>query len=285
MKNIFITGVSSGIGKDAVRYLINKGFRVHGSVRKNEDADDMVASYGDAFVPYILDVTVKESIYKARNILKERLEDGRLDVLINNAGVAIPGPLYHVSDTDFENQMKVNLLGVRMVTNALLPLLGYGDFSKEKPGKIINISSVSGLFTTPFNGAYCISKHALECMNDVYRRELLPFGIDVIAIEPGPIKSEIWKKNLGAMDKYQNSPYKDILQKADKMIKNAEMSALPVETVSKKIFSIIEDRKPSTRNLVHRKKWLFLILAKFVPDRVADRLIWKNFSKESYRPV
>jgi NAD(P)-dependent dehydrogenase (short-subunit alcohol dehydrogenase family) len=285
MKNIFITGVSSGIGKDAVRYLIEKGFQVHGSVRKKEDADQIVALYGNNFSPYIFDVKDKEAIYHVRDKLKDRLPDGHLDVLVNNAGVAIPGPLYHVSDEDFENQIQINLFGVRTVTNAFLPLLGYGDFSKQNPGKIINISSVSGLFTTPFNGAYCISKHALECMNDVYRRELLPFGIDVVAIEPGPIKSDIWKKNLGVMEKYKHSPYKHILAKADKMIENAEKSAMPVEAISKKIFSIIQDRKPSTRNVIHRKKWLFLFLSKFVPDRMADRLIWKNFNKNTYRPV
>lgn len=285
MKNIFITGISSGIGKNITEKLLNKGYVVHGSVRSDEDEIQLRKIFKKNLFIYRFDVTKSEEIISALSSFEENLQGARLNCLINNAGLAVPGPLYHLSDDEFYHQINVNLLGVRKVTNTFLPYLGYGDHSKINPGKIINISSVSGLFSTPFNGSYCISKHALESMTDVYRRELMPFGIDVIAVEPGPIKSEIWRKNIGAMEPYYDSPYGEILKKADTMIENAEKSALPAEIVSNKILEIIQSKNPKTRYLIHRKPLLFKILSRFLPDRFVDKLIWKNFSKNSYRPV
>jgi NAD(P)-dependent dehydrogenase (short-subunit alcohol dehydrogenase family) len=285
MKNIFITGISSGIGKNAAQYLVDKGFTVHGSVRNTASANAVKQEIKKNLFVYIFDVTDDEGIRAALGDVKSNLGDKSLDVLINNAGIAVPGPLFELSDEKFTNQMNVNVFAVRKVTNALLPLLGYGDTTKKNPGKIINISSVSGLFNTPFNGAYCISKHALESMTDIYRRELIPFGIDVIAIEPGPIKSKIWDKNLGAMQAYYGGSYGELLKKADTMIENAKTSALPTEVVSKKIFEIINNKSPKTRYIIHKKRFLFKLMTKFLPDRITDRLIWKNFKQNTYRPV
>ncbi|MBK8348205.1 MAG: SDR family NAD(P)-dependent oxidoreductase [Saprospiraceae bacterium] len=127
-----------------------------------------------------------------------------------------------------------------------------------------------------FNGAYCISKHALESMNDVYRRELSMFGIQVIAIEPGPIKTEIWNKNMGTLDRFKDTPYGNILASADKMIKNSEMSAFNVKVISDIISGIIADPRPKTRFLVHRKPFLFKLLAYYLPDRIVDKNDQKN---------
>lgn len=285
MKNIFITGISSGIGNHAALYLIEKGCTVHGSVRTDEDEIAIKEQIKKNLFIYRFDVTDSGQIKSAALALKVNLAGNPLDVLINNAGLAVPGPIFHLKDEDFSHQFEVNLMGVRKVTNALLPYLGYGDKTKSNPGKIINISSVSGLFTTPFNGSYCISKHALESMNDVYRRELMPFGIDVIAIEPGPVKSKIWQKNLGAMKAYYDSPYGDVLKKADTMIANAEKTALPTEVISEKIFEIIYNKRPKPRYLIHRKPFLFKLISRYLPDRFVDKMIWKNFRKNTYRPV
>lgn len=285
MKNIFISGVSSGIGHDAARYLLGKGLIVHGSYRKESDLQRLKIEFAEKIYLYRFDVLDKEAIQDCIVKLKSNLNGEDLDVLINNAGIAVPGALMDISDQDFEHQIHVNLIGVRNVTNAFLPLMGFGTQNKNRDKKIINISSVSGIFNTPFNGPYCISKHALESMNDVYRRELIPFGIDVIAVEPGPIKTKIWSKNLGVMKKYDDSVYQNVLGKADKMIMNAEKNALPVERVSQVIYRIIMKTKPKTRYLIHKKKWMFKILAHLLPDRLVDKLIWKNFKNNTYRPV
>ena len=287
MKAVFITGISSGIGLDATRILIENGYHVLGTVRKEEDKERLLGQFKDRLDVFIMDVTDDEAIKKVAVEIEDKLNGTPLTCLINNAGLAVPGPLMLMSDDEFQYQMEVNVMAVRKVTNACLPMLGFQENFQDKPGKIINISSVSGLFNNPFNGAYSISKHALESMNDVYRRELLKFGIDVIAIEPGPIKTKIWGKNIGGLDKYKDSLYSDLLGKADKMIEQAEAGALPVETVSELILHIIENDRPKTRYIVHRKKRLFKLFAKYLPDRMQDRLVWKTLNKKDakYRPV
>ncbi len=283
-KYVLITGVSSGIGKDALRLLHGEGFHIFGSVRQEEKAQELIKQYPQRFTPLCFDVRDHKAVIEASKKVFECCSN--LFALINNAGIAVPGPMEHLSEEDFENQLDVNLKSVRRITNIFLPLLGADPEFKKKPGRIVNISSVSGLFNTPFNGAYCISKHALESMTDVYRRELRRYNIKVIAIEPGPIKTEIWSKNLNSMDKFKHTDYNDVLEKANKMIENSEKSALPVDHISKLILKCITTKNPKTRYLVHRNKLIFKFLTNYMPDKFVDRLIQKTINKsESYRPV
>ncbi len=287
MQYVVITGISSGIGLDATRILIDNGYHVFGTVRKESDKERLLHKFSTGLDAFITDVTDDEGIKSVCSKIKDIIGDAPLKALINNAGIAVPGPIMLMSDEEFYYQINVNVMAVRKVTNAFLPLLGFKKNFSHEPGKIINISSISGLFNNPFNGAYSISKHALESMNDVYRRELLKFGIDVIAIEPGPIKTKIWGKNIGGLDKYKDSLYGDLVVKADKMIEQAEANALPVEDVSNLILKVIEDARPRTRYIVHRNKRIFKIFAKYLPDRMQDRLVWKTLNKKDakYRPV
>jgi NAD(P)-dependent dehydrogenase (short-subunit alcohol dehydrogenase family) len=286
MQNIFITGVSSGIGYDAAKKFIQQGNHVIGTVRKDEDAKRLSQEFGDKATILIFDVRDQIKMDAEIQRIKPMLAQHGLSCLINNAGMAVPGPLQYLSEEEFEMELDVNVKSVRRVTNALLPYLGTDKKTTFKPGKIINISSVSGLFNSPFNGAYCISKHALESMTDVYRRELAMFGIQVIAIEPGPIKTEIWRKNLGALDKFDQTEYGEVLASANKMIENSEKSALEVELISKLLLKIYFDPNPKTRYLVHRKKLMFRILSSWLPDKWADRLVAKAIAKkDNYRPV
>jgi NAD(P)-dependent dehydrogenase (short-subunit alcohol dehydrogenase family) len=287
MKNIVITGISSGIGLDAARLLLEKGHQVFGSVRKEEDKKRLLDRFPERLHILQMDVADDLAIEKAFKEVHSILDGKPLDVLINNAGLAVPGPIMLMTDDDFYHQMNINVFAVRKVTNAFLPLLGFKENYPHQPGKLINISSISGLFNNPFNGAYSVSKHALESLNDVYRRELMMFGIDVIAIEPGPIKTEIWKKNKGGLNKYSDSVYGELLSKADKMIEQAEKGALPVEQVSELIHHIIDSEKPKTRYIVHKNKLMFKLFAKYLPDRLQDKLVWKTLNKKDgkYRPV
>mgnify|MGYP005697055481 FL=1 len=182
--------------------------------------------------------------------------------------------------------MDVNLKSVRRITNTFLPLLGATTDFKGAPGRIINISSVSGLFSSPFNGPYSISKHALESMTDVYRRELRRYGIKVMAIEPGPIKTKIWGKNLNSMAQFADTDYYDILQKADKMIENTEKNALPVARTSNVILKCITKKHPKTRYIVHKNAFVFKIVANYLPDKLVDWFIQRSLSKGNrHRPV
>jgi short-subunit dehydrogenase len=284
MRNIFITGVSTGIGYDAMKTLVSKGYHIIGSVRKIEDADRLKAEFGSKASILTFDVTDYQTMEKEIDSIRPMLSSHGLYCLINNAGLAVPGPMELLQTEELSYQMNVNVLAVHKITNLLLPYLGTNK--EYTPGKIINISSISGLFNSPYNGAYCISKHALESMTDVYRRELSSFGIQVIAIEPGPIQTEIWGKNKGQLDRFLNSAYGEILSNADKMIEGAEKSAFPVSVISDTIYKILSTSNPKTRYLIHRKPTLFKLLAYYLPDKMVDKLIAKTLAKkENYRPI
>lgn len=284
MKNIFITGVSTGIGFDALTSLVSRGYFVIGTVRKSEDSDKLKKEFGDKCIILIFDVRDVDKCTAEIKKVIPKLEKEGLFCLINNAGIAIPGPLQHITEDEFEQQMDVNVKSVRRITNMLLPYLGTDK--KYEPGKIINISSVSGLFNSPYNGSYCISKHALESMTDVYRRELAMFGIRVSAIQPGPIKTEIWNKSKGTLDRFKDTAYGELLSSADKMIENAEKSAFDVKVVTDIIINILQTKQPKTKYLIHRKKFLFRLLAFYLPDKLVDKMIAKTLAKkDNYRPV
>ena len=284
LKNIVITGVSSGIGRASLDLLHEKGYHIFGSVRNQADADKLSKIYPDRFTPLLFDVQNHDEVVRASKVVFKHCET--LAGLINNAGIAIPGPLEHLSEQQFEKQLDVNVKSIRRITNLFLPLLGTKPGSAKQPGRIINISSVSGLYNSPFNGAYSISKHALESMTDIYRRELRRYGIKVIAIEPGPIKTEIWKKNLNKMDEFKDSDYYEVLQKADKIIENAERNALPVENVSRLVAKCLTVSRPKTRYIVHKNKFAFRLMAYYLPDKITDWLVHKTLtSSNRHRPI
>ncbi len=268
-KYILITGVSSGIGHGLASHYINNGHRVIGTVRRVEDANDL--SHPN-FHKIVFDVIDKLGITTFHEKVKSILGDNQLYALINNAGIAKAGPLECVSDEDFEMQMEVNVNAVRRITNAMLPMM-------QTDSRIINMSSVSGLFNSPFTGPYCISKHALESMCDIYRRELAMFGIKVIAIEPGPIKTKIWSKARGTFDKFMHTRYASIAPNADKMIDNAERHALDVSHVAAACDKAMFLANPRPRYIVHKKKRTFKFIASYVPDRMIDWLVARNLKK------
>ena len=287
MKYVLITGVSTGIGHDATRYLITKGFYVLGSVRSAEDAKKLSILFPSNFTALIFDVTDQAAIDKSLLKVKKMLSGQPLSALVNNAGIAVAGPLKYVTSEELSHQLDVNVLGVHRTTNAFAPLLGATRDFPHAPGRIINISSVSGLFASPFTGPYSISKYALESMNDVYRREFLPFGVDVIAIEPGPIRTPIWDKikEVDLAAKFPNTDYDDMLPKANEIIRSAEKNALPVEQISKLIHKIITIKRPRPRYMVHHGKLGFNIVRKLMPTRLVDRIIKKAvFEKGGFRP-
>ncbi len=277
MKKILVTGVSSGIGFEICRYFIQKGYMAIGSVRKEVDAIRVKEQLGANFIPLIFDVRDITKTQDEISRIKPILEENGILLLVNNAGIAVPGPLEFIAEEDFEKQLDINVKSVRRITNLLLPYLGIDQ--RYPKGKIINISSVSGLFVSPFNAAYSISKFALEALTDGYRRELLPFGIKVIAVQPGPITTKIWNKNLGALKKYETTRYGDILKNADKMINEAEKSALPVIEVSKVIWKILNKRHPKTRYLVHKSPRIFKLFTNWLSDSIQDKLVFKTMQK------
>lgn len=280
MQYILITGVSSGIGFDALKYFSNEGFYVFGSVRNLDDKSKLEQTFDKNFTCLVFDVTNLEDIQNSFNVVKQVMGDNPLAALVNNAGYAQGGPMALLSDKDFQKQMEVNLFGVRNVTNTFLPLLGASKDFKHKPGKIINISSISGILNTPMNGAYCVAKHALESMTEVYRRELMMYKIQLASIQPGPIQSKLWDKNIASLEKYYHGDYANMAKNTDRIILESSKDALPASVISKLIHKIIIKKSPKLSYVVTKNSFLATILAKYVPARVVDYFLNSSLNKQ-----
>ncbi len=279
MKNVLITGVSSGIGYASVQYLLKQGYKVFGSVRKEADAKRLSKTFDTNFHPLVFDVCDDQAIQHALQKVKSTIGDQGLAGLVNNAGIAVNGPLQHIPIEKIAHQFDVNCLGLIRVTQAFLPFLGASKNSSLPPGKIINISSVAGRFANPFMAPYCASKHAVEAISDSLRRELLIYGIDVVVIQPGPIKSDIWEKVQATKDDYMDTDYAPLLAQIGNMVSQAEKKALPAVTIAKRIHHILTAKRTKTRYIIAHNKLSFSLMQKLVPDRVIDFFLKKEIQK------
>ena len=194
MQSVVITGASTGIGFAAAKLLLARGFRVFGSVRKQADADRLKSEFGANFIPLVFDVTDEAAVFAAAREVRAALEGQTLAGLVNNAGIAVAGPLLEISSDQFRKQMEVNVIGPVIATQAFGPLLGSDPSLKGPKGRIVMISSVAGRNGNPLTAAYSASKHAIEGLSESLRRELMLFGIDVIIVAPGAVKTPIWGK-------------------------------------------------------------------------------------------
>ncbi|MCA9956704.1 MAG: SDR family oxidoreductase [Anaerolineales bacterium] len=277
MKYVVITGASTGIGYDAARYLIEHGFHVFGSVRKQADADLVQSELGKQFTPLLFDVTDEEAVKTAVSQVTEMVGDNGLAGLVNNAGIAVAGPLMYLSLDEMRWQMEVNLLGQLSVTQKFLPLLGAVPNAPHPPGRIVNISSVSGKVVYPFMGPYAASKHALEAMSDALRRELLMFGIDVVVIGPGSVQTPIWDKAQDIdVEPYRETPYLGMMEGMKKTLVRQGKSGIPVEKVSEVIYEALTKEKPKTRYAIARKLLSGWLLPRYLPARMFDNIVAKR---------
>ena len=273
MKAVVITGVSTGIGQATTAELLRHGYRVFGSARTEEDAARLQAEMGPAFTPLLFDVTESAAIGQAVMAVAAELGDGGLHALINNAGIVLPGPLQHMPLADFRAQIDVNLTGVLDVTQQFLPLLGGRTGATHPPGRIINISSVSGRIGYPFMGGYAASKHGLEGLSDVLRRELMLYGVDVVLIEPGTTRTPIKEKYAQQIGRYADTDYGRLLIGVEKQLAEREVSGLPVEKVVEVVVTAVESPRPKARYAVPRKWFSGWFLPRLLPDRWLDRVV------------
>ncbi len=267
-QHVLITGVSTGIGYDAARYLIERGFHVFGSVRKLEDAERVKASLGEQFTPLLFDVTDAAAIKAAVSEVEATVGDSGLYALVNNSGISGPAPLMHVPLDEVRQMFEVNVLGLLAVTQAFLPLLGARRDCPHPPGRIVNISSISGGLSFPLLGAYAGSKHAVEALTDALRRELGLFGIAVIGIEPGNIRTPIWEKADEADTRFADTAFAPYMARVPQLLADMGRKAAPVELVSRTIHKAITAPRPKTRYPL-TPLWR---IAHIGTDRMLDRL-------------
>lgn len=264
-KWVLITGVSSGIGHFLANELCLRGYNVLGTVRQLEN------DYGlnSNIKLFIMDLSDQNSIKLAFDSIKTFLNEDKLYGLINNAGIAVPGPLVELSIEKFRLQMEVNVFGLFSCTQYAYKLM-------ETNSRIINIGSVSGLIVSPFLGAYSISKYSIEAFSDALRRELRLFGIKVILIEPGPLKTKIWGKSIGVAAQFEGSQFSQFLNNADQIIQKTEQQALDIDAILPSILKALESNNPANRYLIHKNKRLVKLIATLFPSKWLDYLINKN---------
>ena len=211
-KNIFITGVSSGIGFATAEYLLQHGHTVVGTVRSLQDSLILKKQFESTFFPIVVDLLCLDQIENIKLKL-EQLNIHRLDAAVQNAGVALAGPIEYQKFSEVEMILNLNVLAVIKTTQVLLPFLKRA----QSPARLVNISSVSGVGGTPFLAAYCASKHAIEGFSEALRRELALYRMKVSIVGPGSIQTPIWDKGFNIVaHTYDKTEYKNSFQKLDR---------------------------------------------------------------------
>jgi len=272
--NILLTGVSTGIGRTTAELLLQKGNIVYGTVRKAADAVGLTDHTN--FRPLVMDVTDRASIREA--IVSIKASGEPLHALINNAGIAVSGPLETLAEEDYRRQFDVNVFGGLAVSQEALPLLHAAREAGEANVKIVFISSVSGYVTSPFTGIYSASKFATEAITDGLRRELHPFGIDVISVAPGPVKTPIWEKAKTQTKAYAGTRYAHVLDKLVAYTEAAEAGGVEPERVAELILRILETKRPRPDQLIMKKSWLVRLMRQ-LPKRMQDKLFLRNIEE------
>lgn len=279
MKYVLITGVSTGIGYDTTKVFLKNGYSVFGSVRKKTDAERLQFEFGNHFTPLLFDVTKHDAIRESYKIVKEKSGEAGLAGLINNAGISLNGPIEFTDVDSYRYQFEVNFFGQIAVTKTFLPLLGAIENRSFPPGRIINISSLSGVIPYPFMSPYCSSKFALEAFSHCLRTEMLPYGIDVIILGPGAIKTPIWNKSTVIPKEILESVYGNFITKFRKSVmKSAEMGIDSV-IFANKLFRIFESKNPRFRYAIVNNKFFYFTL----PKMLFNTRLMKNYFKKMYK--
>jgi NAD(P)-dependent dehydrogenase (short-subunit alcohol dehydrogenase family) len=257
-----VTGASTGIGRACATHLASLGFEVLAGVRRPEDAPPGLEALA-------LDVTSAADVAAAAERVGERL-----DALVNNAGIAVNGPIETLPVDDWRRQFEVNVIGQVAVTRALLPAL------LNARGRVVNISSISGRNALPLVGPYAASKFALEAINDTLRREVGPQGVKVACVEPGIIATPVWAKSratgesvVDAMPAETRRRYETLISAMRAFAERGEREGLPPEAVAEVVGHAVTARRPRTRYVVGREARVRVALGRLLPDRAMDALI------------
>jgi NAD(P)-dependent dehydrogenase (short-subunit alcohol dehydrogenase family) len=269
---VLITGCSSGIGEATALLLARGGMLVFANVRRAEDGEALVREGGDNLRPLVFDVSDADGIERARATVAA--EPGIvLRAVVNNAGIGSAGPLEILPLDEIRKLMEVNYIGPLAVTKAFLPLL------HESRGRLINVTSIAGKFAAPFGGAYAASKFAYEAASDALRLELAPFGIRVIVVEPGAIKTKFWERGSAAAEAMAATlpagalvPYQPYLERFRAVVLDSVQKAIAPERVAATIAKALVATRPRARYVVGADARLQLVLAR-LPEPVRDAVV------------
>ena len=268
-KIVLITGASSGIGRSTALMLLDKGYTVYGAARRVERMADIE---NDNFHALQMDVTDKATMISGvKRIIDEQ---GRIDVLVNNAGYGSYGAIEDVELSEAKYQFDVNVFGLARMTQLVIP-----HMRAQKSGRIINITSMGGIIYAPLGGWYHATKFALEGFSDCLRFETKQFGIDVVIVEPGAIKTEWDEIAIENMLKTSGeSAYAELTQKTAEMMRKTYQNkhVSHPDVIAKTILKAINARKPKTRYAAGHRAKLFIFLRRLFSDRIYDFILRKN---------
>ncbi len=270
---VLVTGASSGIGRAVAEAFYDHGARVLAAARSE---DDLSRLREDGFVPVRLDVTDRRDQETIRQRV-EALSDGEpLDVIVNNAGVGLGGPMEGIAIDQLRELFEVNVFGLLAVTQAVLPLV-----RRSKHGRIVMMSSISGRMTFPMAGPYAASKHALEAISDALRRELRPWRVGVTLVEPGTIATPIWQKMEAVGDRVEaampeetRAHYAEVIETTRSYLRTTATRAPGPELVARAVLS----SRPPPRVLVGLDAHLSVALHRVLPTRTLDQVFDVAFS-------
>ncbi len=271
-KTILITGASSGIGRDAAVCLASSGHRVFVAARR---IDALVALQRDAPVePLHLDLDDPASIAAMVEEIERRTEGRGLDVLVNSAGFATAGALAELPDAALRAQFETNVFGLMTLTRAVLPAM-----IERGEGRVVNVSSVSGRIPAPILGAYHASKYALEALSDALRMELAPFGVRVVVIEPGTIRTEFAARAMteATRERSATSRYARVYERAAQLERRFDRLAGGTAPVVKAIERAVVSRRPRARYIAPRSFALLIALVRIVPTCWFDAAMQRMF--------
>ena len=275
---VVITGASTGIGRACAEHLDGHGWRVFAGVRKAADADAISAAGSDRLTPLTLDVCDSASISAAAEQVRAELGDAGLHGLVNNAGVAIGGPMEFIPMDDLRRQFEVNYFGLVATTQAFLPAL------REATGRVVNISSMGGRLATPFYGPYCSTKFAVEAVSDCLRRELAPWGMRVVVVQPGSVATPIWDKGRAQADRADDTLpalaqelYAKQLAGLPAKIQETAARGIPPLRVAEAVAHGLTSRKPRLRYAVGLDSRIGQWVNKWLGDRAMDWVMNRQF--------
>lgn len=275
---VVVTGASTGIGYGLAQELIAHGYQVIGTVRKAEDAERLRAELGGRMRTVLMDVADDDEVSRAAAEITEMVGERGLAGLVNNAGIAVAGPLMHVELEELRYQFDVNVVGVVAMTQAMLPLLGGRKVITHAPGRVINMSSVSAYTTYPFLAPYAASKSALESISDGMRRELALYGIDVIVMVMGAVQTPIWEKaSEEDLARYSKTDYASGVAQMKATTSDLGKFGMPVKRVAEAVRVALETSKPKPRYILVNDYWRGWLLPKFIPTRTFDWAMIRQF--------
>lgn len=276
-KSVLITGVSSGIGYSLASQFCKLGYTTFGSVRSASDGEALQNKFGENFHPLVFDVRNPDQIQKSFLLVKDILKQRSLDILINNAGVAFPGPAKDMPEEIIRLHYEVNVFGLLSVTRTFLPLLGATKSFSGEPGTIVNISSVAGKLAPPFLGIYASSKFAVEAISHTLRRELGLYGIKVLIVGPGNVKTPIWDKGAD-ISYYEKSDYaQSLLQFKIEATKDAQANGAEPEELAAEIISSVLKKETPIRIAPVKDRFKNWTLPRLLSNRMLDKMIMGRF--------